>query len=144
MVIEQELKLVVWIWDALRSQKEDQTMVVELWTASRARGQKPFPETGPFFWARRIHDGSSHFNSGYKGAETGPFNRPGNLQKKQHVSAVGFLKLVFPRQDIRCQQCQSKNALQLGPHQNREEDHHQNTIPEVGPHLNTFPWRGPI
>ena len=50
MVIEQELKLVVWIWDALRSQKEDQTMVVELWTAFRARGQKPFPETGPFFF----------------------------------------------------------------------------------------------
>ena len=81
MVIEQELKLVVWIWDALRSQKEDQTMVVELWTAFRARGQKPFPETGPFFLgARRIHDGSSHFDSGYKGAEYRPCNRPENLK----------------------------------------------------------------
>ena len=80
----------------------------------------------------------------FGGAETEPFNRPGNLQKKQYVYAVGFFNFVFPRQDIRCQQCQSKNALQLGTHRNRQEDHHQNTIPEVGPHLNTFPWRGPI
>ena len=92
MVIEQEPKLVVWIWDAIRSQKEDQTMVVEIWTAFRARGPRTFPGNRSVFFF-----GHDEFMTGcyvlipcFGGAETEPFNRPGNLQKKQYVYAVGF------------------------------------------------------